>query len=200
VDYPTKHLASVALLLLAATSTSGTWCKKNIHNAYSENLAVHRKSWKTTKATSKKLHRKIYRKKPGHITPKHAINDQLDYLLTRKKAVNEQTQYVQGYTIQVYAGRSREKAFKIKHKLYTCYPAITPEVIYHLPNYIVSLGKFLDKLEAYPAYDAIRRWMPQAIIRPISLINRPDTFLNTKAANTAPVATNSKHVPGAAVD
>lgn len=195
MDYATKRLTSLALLLLVITSTAGTWRRKNAQSAYSENLAVHRKQFKITKTTNRKLGRKVYRKKTGYIPLVHAINDQLDYLLARKKAVNEKEKYILGYTIQVYAGRSREKAFQIKHKLYARYPTITPEVIYRLPNYTVSIGRFLDKLEAYPTYDTIRRWMPQAIIRPTSFINRPGIFLNAEVVETIPVPTPNKRVP-----
>ncbi|MHA7877971.1 MAG: hypothetical protein ACX93T_03585 [Bacteroidota bacterium] len=177
MKHTSKKLVSLILLLMT-TGMAGTWRKKDIQHTYSENLSVHRKSFKISKTANKKTRRKTYRKRIKPITPTHAVNDQLDYLLARKKAVNAQVEYVQGYTIQVYAGGSREEAFKVRNKLYTHCPAITPEVTYHLPNYTVSLGRFLDRLEAYPAYDVVRKLMPQAIIRPIALVNRPHIFMN----------------------
>lgn len=182
MNHATGRLVSLALLLLG-TVTAGTWYKKDILDTYSENLAVHRRKLKVAKTTVRKKSLTTYKKKTRHIVPTHAINDQLNYLLARKKAVHEQAKYVQGYTIQVYSGGSREEAFGVKNKLHTHYPAITPEVTYHLPNYTVRLGKFLEKLEAYPVYAAIRKIMPRAIIRPTSFINQPYLFINKQTTD-----------------
>ena len=196
MNYTIRRSASLVLPLLVAVMV-GTWRKKEIQNTYSENLAVHRKQFKVAKMKPKRYGRKIYKKRYDRITPTHTINDRLDYLLIRKKAVNEQAKYVQGYTIQVYAGGSREEAFKVKNKLYTRYPIITPEVTYHLPNYTVRLGKFLDKLEAYPVYAVVRRFVPQAIIRPISFANKPYIFDNKQAIEhnnpASPIVENDAH-------
>jgi hypothetical protein len=188
IDHPTRRFISLVLLLLV-TVTAGTWCKKDSQSTYSENLATHRNKFKAAKSAVKKTVQATHKKKPAHITPVYAITDQLDYLLARKKEVSKQIKHVQGYTIQAYVGGSRDEALRIKNKLYTHYPAIEPEVTYDLPHYTVRIGKFLEKLEAYPAYAAIRKQMPQVIIRPISFVNQPHVFINKQAAgqrNTAP--------------
>ncbi len=197
IDHTTKRFISLILLLLV-TVTAGTWSKKDTQGTYRKNLAKHRKRFKAAKSAVKEIGQTNHKKKPTHITPTHAITDQLDYLLARKKVANEQIKHIQGYTIQAYAGGSRDVAFKIKNKLYKHYPAIEPEVTYDLPHYTVRIGKFLDKLEAYPAYAAIRKWIPQAIIRPISFVNKPHVFSNKQAADQSnpapPEPTPGKHI------
>lgn len=138
-----------------------------------------------------------HKKKPISITPIYAITDQLDHLLARKKAVSAQVKYVQGYAIQVYAGGSRKEAFKVRNDLYIHHPAITPEIIYDAPNYTVRLGKFLDTLEAYPAYAAIKKRIPQAIIRPVYFINKPKVCIDKQLENRSYVAPSvpAIHVP-----
>jgi SPOR domain len=180
IDRSTSHRVSLALLLLT-TVAAGTWCKEDPQSIYSESLAKHRRQFKTVKETVKKPTQKGHKKRPVYITPNHAVTDQLDYLLACKKAASEQVKYVHGYTIQAYAGGSREEAFSVKNKLYTHYPAITPEITYDSPHYTVRLGKFLDKLEAYPVYAAIKKRVPQAIIRPIYFVNQPYIFNNDQA-------------------
>jgi|688.fasta_scaffold208531_2 hypothetical protein len=182
IDHATGRFVGLALLLLT-TITAGTWCKKDPQSIYSENLAKHRRQFKLAKATTNRPTQKGYKRRAVHITPIHAVTDQLDYLLARKKAASEQVKYVHGYTIQAYTGGSREEAFKVKSKLYTHYAAITPEVTYDLPNYTVRLGKFLDKLEVYPVYAAIKKHIPQAIIRPIYFVNQPYIFNNNRATD-----------------
>lgn len=186
-DYARKPSVSVALLVLA-TATGGTWCSKDTRSTYSENLAVHRRQFKVAKSVVEKPMQTTHKKKTIPITPIYAITDQLDHLLARKKAVSAQVKYVQGYTIQVYAGGSRKEAFKVRNDLYIHYPAITPEIIYDAPNYTVRLGKFLDTLEAYPAYAAIRKRMPQAIIRPVYFMNKPKVFIDKQPENKSHAA------------
>jgi hypothetical protein len=198
IDHERGRLVGLALLLLT-TITAGTWYTKDPQSVYSENLTKHRRQFKVVKTATKMYTQTRYRSKAVYITPIHAVTDQLDYLLVRKKTVSEQVKYVRGYTIQAYTGGSREDAFKVKNKLCTHYAAITPEVTYDLPNYTVRLGKFLDKLEAYPVYAAIKKHIPQAIIRPIYFVNQPHIFNNGRATDqrhTVPLApADSGHCP-----
>jgi len=182
IDHTTKYCVSLALLFLILTiTTAGTWCNKNTKSAYHENLAIHRRQLQVTTSVAEKSTPIKYKKKPICKTPRHDITDQLDQWLAYNQAANEQVKYVQGYTIQVYIGGSREDAFKAKNNLHTHYDAMIPEVIYDLPNYTVRLGKFLDMLEAYPVYAAIRKHMPQAIIRPIYFLKKPNMVINDPA-------------------
>jgi hypothetical protein len=175
VDYPTRRRVYLALLLFA-TATAGTWRKDKPRSTYSENLATHRRTFEVATSTAPKPVPIEHKKISAHMVPIDAITDQLEYLLARKKAVSEHIKYVHGYTIQVYTGGNREEAFKIRSRLHTRYSTMTPWVSYDLPRYTVRVGRFLSKLEAYPAYAAIRKHMPQAIIRPICFPNRPYMF------------------------
>jgi hypothetical protein len=83
---------------------------------------------------------------------------------------------IEGYTIQAYAGGSREMAFKICDLLHIHYPSLNPEVQYKQPHFTVRIGKFLDRLEAYKLYIPIKELIPQAIIRPAHFPNEPDLF------------------------
>ncbi|MCU0317790.1 MAG: SPOR domain-containing protein [Amoebophilaceae bacterium] len=175
VDHPTRRHVYLALLLFA-TATAGAWRKDKPQSTYSENLAAHRRKFEVAKLTTPKPVQIEHQEKYAHVAPIDAVTDQLDYLLARKKVANEHVKYVHGYTIQVYTGGNREEAFKIRSRLHTRYPTMTPRVSYDLPRYTVRVGKFLSKLEAYPTYAAIRKYVPQAIIRPICFPNRPYTF------------------------
>jgi hypothetical protein len=162
-------------------ATAGTWCNTDTRDTYSESLAMHRKQFKAARPVVKKPGQTNHKKKPTHISPTHAITEQLDCLLARKKVSSEQLKHVQGHTIQVYTGSSRKEAFKVRNDLYTYYPTIVPEIVYDAPNYTVRLGKFLDILEAYPAYAVIRKRIPQAIIRPVYFMNKPRIFIDKQS-------------------
>ena len=175
-EYSTKHGIYLAIFILI-TVTAGTWCNKSTSNPYYENLATHRRKFKVAQTVAQQFKPTKYKHKPLHITPIYAITDQLDYLLARKREISKQATHIQGYTIQVYTGGSREEAFKVKNKLYTYYPAILAEITYDVPHYTVRLGEFLDIIEAYPVYVTISKRMPQAIIRPIYFANQPNIFM-----------------------
>ena len=167
----------IYLALLFTTATAGTWCSRDTRSTYSENLAPHRQLFKVAPVV-KKPFKNPHKKKIAYITPIYAITDQLDDLLARRKAVNEQAAHIQGYTIQVYAGGSRKEAFEIRNELYAHDPTIAPEITYDAPNYTVRLGNFLDTLEAYPTYAVIKKRIPKAIIRPIYFVNKPNIFID----------------------
>ncbi len=158
----------LVVLLLLTTSTAGTWHKKEPLSTYSEDLAVHRIIFLTTQQPAEKAQEKQDNKKAVHVVPAYTITGRLDQLLLHQKLANESVQQIPGYIIQVYAGASREAAFKARNKLYVHYPNLRPEVKYDLPNYVVRIGSFLEKLEAYTMYMVIKKHFSQAIIRPIS--------------------------------
>ena len=172
IDRLQESYRSLAFLLLVSAS-SCTSLTQTQQGTYSENLAKHRKTFKVTTRNDSKVAQHWDKDKYVPNASLQAVTEQLDYLLERKKLANQQIKHIAGYTIQVYAGGSREAAFKARNKLYKYYPHLQPEVKYDLPNYTVRVGKFLDKLELYSIYTAIKRKMPQAIIRPISLANTP---------------------------
>ncbi len=101
---------------------------------------------------------------------------------------------IPGYTIQVYIGGSREMAFKMRNLLYEHYPSFHPEVQYKQPNFTVRIGKFLDRLEGYKLYLAIKKLIPQAIIRPTYFPNEPDIFKSTSTSLLAKEAIESQDI------
>lgn len=161
----------VSLLLTSASSC--TLLTQTQQGTYTEDLSKHRKPLKS--APKEAFHDVREGDKQKHIPAGslQTVTEQLDDLLERKKLASKQIKSLQGYTIQVYAGGSREAAFKVRNQLYTHYPTLKPEVRYDLPNYTVRIGRFLDKLEAYAVYATIKKHMPQAMIRPTSFANTP---------------------------
>ncbi len=171
------------ILLLLMTASTGTCVKKPSLSTYSEDLAIHRKNFQINQQPAAYPSKKKRKKETTCLIPLYTITDQLDYLLEQKKLANQQITHIQGYTIQVYVGSSREAAFKARHKLYIHYPAIQPEIQCDLPNYTVRLGNFLDQLEAYTVYTVIKKYMPQAMIRSIHLANTPHILQTSLQSN-----------------
>lgn len=165
----------VPLLLMIASSC--TWSTKTQRSTYEEDLSKHRQPFKTVTQDTSQDAQHWADQKQAPRGSLQAVTEQLDDLLVRRKLASKQIKRVSGYTIQVYAGGSREAAFKARNKLHTHYPTLQPEVKYVLPNYTVRVGKFIDKLEAYTVYAMLKKHMLQAIIRPISFPNTPQSKL-----------------------
>ena len=170
---PLKKRRAIVLLWLL-----GAWSSKTT-KIYHEQLSVHRQQFATPPLPTVAPARVS---KPDSITPAHDVTDQLETLLQRKKRVSKQIKTVQGYTIQVYTGSSRQQALKSRNILYTHFPNARPEVQYSSPNYTVRIGKFLDKIEAYSLYAVIKKSMFKAIIRPVAFPNKPHIFTEQQLA------------------
>lgn len=151
--------------------------KTNDLETYVESLSAHRTKFpnitlehEATKFPRLKIKKKL-------IFPiEHDITEQLHELLLDLKSYYEMTESIPGYTIQAYTGSNRQLAFQTKDKLSEHYPHAAVEIQYKQPNFMVRIGKFLDRLEAYEFYVGIKKMFPQAIIRPTQFPNKADIF------------------------
>jgi hypothetical protein len=100
------------------------------------------------------------------VTPKLAINGQLDTILDSISEYNLVNGYVDGFTIQVYSGIKRDEALNAKKELSISLPDFDAEVQYVQPNFRVRSGKYYDRLEAQKDYLAIKKYFPDAIVIP----------------------------------
>lgn len=164
------------LLINASSCTSLTQMQRG---TYSENLGKHRK---TFKATNQEITENVQNyQEQAHRGSLEAVTEQLDELLAHKKIAHKRIKHITGYTIQIYAGGSKEAAFKARNKLHMYFPSFQAEIKYNLPNYTVRVGRFLDKLEVNSVYAMIKKYIPQAIVRPISFAS--STMLRRKTTD-----------------
>ena len=91
---------------------------------------------------------------------------QVDTLLEILAAQNQSLGYVQGFTVQVYSGNSRETASKARINVFRVLIGFEPEIKYVQPNFKVKVGKFTERLEAQWVYAQLKPEFPQAIIIP----------------------------------
>ena len=143
-------------------------------DGYTEALSKHRKKLpNTSRYTPPSKARNLPKSSSLTVSTISHITPRLDSLLAHIDETSPKHKYVPGYTIQVYIGNSRNCAFKIKKELYARYLNVKVDVKYNQPNYIVQVGKFFDRLEAYVGYTTLKRKFGHASIRPA-------TFLNTR--------------------
>ncbi len=164
----TTTIPIILLLLLSAS-----WSSRPYH----EDLSVHRPPYEAPSAPqAPPIAQPPSRTAAAASPPQHDVTAQLAALLQRRKDLHARQKTISGYTIQVYAGSSRQHALQARNKLYTHFPDLKPELQYSTPHYTVRVGAFLDQVEAYALYAAIRKQMPKAIIRPFLFPNNSHTF------------------------
>lgn len=91
---------------------------------------------------------------------------ELEALLAKRKAAYAATNFLKGYTIQVYMGSSRTAALKMQELASSVQSTYAPEINYRQPSYTVRFGFFSSRIEAYFVYLALVKKLPDAMIRP----------------------------------
>ncbi|PZX57981.1 hypothetical protein [Algoriphagus chordae] len=93
-----------------------------------------------------------------------AIDAQLAQVQASLISKNKSEPYFSGYSVLIYSGIDREKAFKTRDDLAMNYPDLTPEMQYEQPRYLVKVGKFTHKIEAQKSFAEVKSEFPTARI------------------------------------
>ncbi len=140
---------------------SSIW-KQVTKGCYEEHLEVHRMplgGYKKQASSSPQM--------PDQISLDQT--SMLDQLLAKRKMAYECFGLFKGYTIQVYMGSSRKAALQAQEKAILFQSMYVPELHYRQPNYMVRLGFFSNKLEAYTVYVVCATKMLGVMIRPYTI-------------------------------
>ncbi|MCE7055331.1 hypothetical protein LZF95_11645 [Algoriphagus sp. AGSA1] len=93
-----------------------------------------------------------------------AIDGQLDQIQESLLSKNKSEPYFSGYSVLVYSGIDRTKAFKTRDDLVANFPDLVPEMQYQQPRYLVKVGKFAHKIEAQKSFAQVKTEFPTARI------------------------------------
>lgn len=105
-------------------------------------------------------------KRTEYVEPKYAVNKKLDTVLDSIDRYNVSKEFIDGFTIQIYAGMKREDALNAKKNLAQSLPEVTSEVEYAQPNFRVKAGKYFTRIDAQKDYLSIKKIFPTAIVIP----------------------------------
>lgn len=93
-----------------------------------------------------------------------AIDGQLDQIQASLISKNKSEPYFNGYSVLVYSGIDRNKAFKTRDDLTMNFPDLTPQMQYEQPRYLVKIGKYAHKIEAQKSFAEVKTQFPTARI------------------------------------
>lgn len=90
----------------------------------------------------------------------------LAQLVQLHRAINEETETMQGFRLMVYSGNSRNTALSIKSQLLAMNIDQKPYLDFDAPNFVVRLGDFMDRESARLFLREIEPQFPGAFIVP----------------------------------
>jgi len=148
------------LAALAATSCAAQRQTK----PYYEDLSSYRPKFERTIDTLKKV---VLQKADRPLAkPTKNVNAKVDAVLDSIDKQNLQKKFVDGFTIQIYSGQSREEASVTKQKVVEEITDLIANLQYLQPKWRVAVGSYFSKLEAQKDLVKLKSYFPGAILVP----------------------------------
>ena len=94
------------------------------------------------------------------------VNEKVDFVLDSIDRFNQSRRYVDGYTLQVYAGQKKDDAMNAKQKIMTELPDLNAMMQYVQPKFRVTIGAYISRLEAQRDLMRLKKSFPNAILVP----------------------------------
>jgi hypothetical protein len=155
----------IVVWLASCASPKNTKVSSSQGQTYAEDLSIWRPKVETP-AESKNTNVQAPTKQTQYVEPKYAVNKKLDTVLDSIDRYNRAKEFIDGFTIQIYAGLKREDALNAKKNLASSLPDIPSEVEYAQPNFRVKVGKYYSRIDAQKDYVAVKKYFPTAIVIP----------------------------------
>lgn len=102
----------------------------------------------------------------ANIEPSGHIKMELDSINNMLIRENAKPRTEQGYTIQIYNGRSRDEATKALGKIRVAFPELESNITYFQPDFRVKSGKFLNRITAYETFEKVKDEFSEALLIP----------------------------------
>lgn len=144
------------------TSTSST--------GFEEDLSAHRPQYATVlEETAEIVETSEVTTNYEYVEPTNALTTEMDSVLSRIRKSRESITYIDGFSIQLYSGNSRDKANMVKVKTYEVMEDLKPRVSYEQPNYKVRIGEYFSRLEANADFVNLKQHFSRAVLVPIKI-------------------------------
>tara|TARA_B110000881_G_C18364794_1_gene408213 strand:- start:1 stop:489 length:489 start_codon:yes stop_codon:yes gene_type:complete len=146
-------------LIISCKIQSPNSTTNNNFKGYFEDLSFARTSTKNMTKNSnqalKKENSKIF-----------TIKNELDSVLIIIQNESNKTNYIEGYTIQLYLGDNRILAEETENRLNELDSLIERITIFTQPNYRVKIGKYYNRFNVNKDYKKFKKKFPNAIVIP----------------------------------
>lgn len=161
-------IVTIATLLQFCAPTATTLTSSAV---YEEDLSVYRPTFEIEdeNINEESLDPVVHATTAEYVTPTNDIKAELDTVLYRIKKSRENIQYIDGFSIQLYSGNSRDMANQVKVKTYEVLEEQRPRVSYDQPNYKVRVGEYYSRLEANTDFVTLQKHFSRAVLVPVKI-------------------------------
>ncbi len=159
---------TIMLPLVVACQTTKITSSRSLDN-YFEDLSSYRLKIQKNSFEEKqplKVKEEQYKPMSGH------IQQELDSIIRIAYQQNKKGKYVDGFTIQVYSGNSRDEAQQAKYKMNSLFPNLNSQISYYQPNFKVKTKNFIHRLEANRVYKQVKHQFPSSLLLPERFLNK----------------------------
>jgi hypothetical protein len=143
-----KKIRLIVIIALAAVaSCTPKLATKSTVEEYDEDLSAFRPTIEA--GTKDGMSQEVNEFDRGtYVPPTNDINDEMAMAMDSIIYYNREKAYTT-YTIQVYIGRSREEANKVREQVYRVMPEEKPTLGYKQPSWKVTVGEYPDHVDAF---------------------------------------------------
>ena len=160
------HLGFAFILIqISCVAQQGT---ANVQN-YSEDLSAVRPKFDAMVDSTQRDTTSSY-VSTSYTPAKYTVNAKVDAVLDSIDRINELKKFVDGFTIQIYSGQNREEAIAAKSKLVTEANDLEGNLQYTQPKFIVTVGRYYNKIEAQKDLLRLKKHFSNAILVPEKIL------------------------------
>ena len=127
-------------------------------------IAAFRPRFKPLESSSSSVEETVAISNKKYSEPKLDVTKSLNQTLDSVFVKNKQIKYAQGFRVLVYSGTDKLQINQIKQKVYKAFPEIELYNIFKQPEYRISFGDFIDKIQANNYLTKILPVIPNALI------------------------------------
>ena len=163
---PYSPLLLVVILLGCATKPGS----QSQSSGYAEDLTLYRPHYPDPIPDTMKYD-VVEREEVKFVEPTLAITAELDTLLDSIASYSRSRGFYTVLTIQIYNGTSSEEANEAKATAYKEFPDLFPKLVYNQPIFRVTVGKYLERIDANKMLRDLKRVFPSATLIPERIYN-----------------------------
>lgn len=156
----------LAVLSAMSCASTGSASKAGGGRDYHEDLSAYRPDFTEAMDTIESPENVSVEEVTANITPEHDITSEVNMLMDNIIDLKKDIKYIDGFTVQVYTGTSKEQANAARAEVYNILPDSKPEQVYNSPNFKVKVGKFYTRREALKTLAELKSKFPAPIIIP----------------------------------
>ena len=165
-----RLIIAIAIIGLVATGCATNVATKSSSGVYKEDLSAYLPPVEVDSAVTEPVEVEEAPDVAGNIDDLPTVNATLTATLDSIAAYQrESINYIEGFTIQVYGGDSRNLAKDAQMNVIRYFPEFEPRMIFDQPNYKVRIGEYYTRLDAQPDFQDIRLRFRKAILVPVRL-------------------------------